>query len=188
MKIHILGASGSGTTTLGMALAKQLAVPYFDADSYFWVPSDPPFTVKRDRELRNSSIFADLAQHESWVLGGSLISWHENFLTLFDLVVFLYVPKEIRMERLEKREFERYGDIIYKNPARNVLYNEFMHWAAGYDDNTLARRTLLAHETWMKKLSCPVLDIRGDTSINERIKLVLNKMWKINNDESHKNH
>jgi adenylate kinase family enzyme len=43
-RIHILGASGSGTTTLGAALADRLGHPHVDADSLFWLPTDPPFT------------------------------------------------------------------------------------------------------------------------------------------------
>jgi shikimate kinase len=36
MRMLIIGAKGSGVTTLGEALAKQLAIPYFDADYYYW--------------------------------------------------------------------------------------------------------------------------------------------------------
>jgi len=36
-RIHILGASGSGTTTLGRALAERLQCPHFDTDDYFWL-------------------------------------------------------------------------------------------------------------------------------------------------------
>jgi adenylate kinase family enzyme len=33
-RIHILEASGSGTTTLGRALAEHLQHPHFDTDDY----------------------------------------------------------------------------------------------------------------------------------------------------------
>ena len=36
-RIHILGAAGSGTTTLGRALAERLQCPHFDTDDYFWL-------------------------------------------------------------------------------------------------------------------------------------------------------
>ena len=42
--LHITGASGSGTTTLGRALASAWAVPHADTDDYFWVPTTPPYT------------------------------------------------------------------------------------------------------------------------------------------------
>ena len=46
-KIHVLGASGSGTTTTAKALAKILGYVHLDTDNYFWEPSDIPFTQKR---------------------------------------------------------------------------------------------------------------------------------------------
>jgi uridine kinase len=42
-RVHILGASGAGTTTLAQALAARLGCPQYDVDDYFWLPSDPPF-------------------------------------------------------------------------------------------------------------------------------------------------
>ena len=45
--IHIYGASGSGTSTLGKALAKELGWRWMDSDDYFWMPTDPPYTTKR---------------------------------------------------------------------------------------------------------------------------------------------
>jgi adenylate kinase family enzyme len=38
-RLHILGASGSGTTTLGKAIANELAAPHFDTDDYYWLPT-----------------------------------------------------------------------------------------------------------------------------------------------------
>jgi adenylate kinase family enzyme len=50
--IHIYGASGSGTSTLGRYLAKRLDFAFLDADDYFWLPTDPKFTKKRPIEQR----------------------------------------------------------------------------------------------------------------------------------------
>ena len=35
VRIHITGASGSGTSTLGAALANHLCVAHFDADNFY---------------------------------------------------------------------------------------------------------------------------------------------------------
>jgi adenylate kinase family enzyme len=51
-RVHILGASGSGTTTLAQALAARLGCPHYDTDHYYWLPSDPPFQHIREREAR----------------------------------------------------------------------------------------------------------------------------------------
>lgn len=46
-RVHVMGASGAGTTILARALADHWAVPHADADDYFWVPSTPPHVDKR---------------------------------------------------------------------------------------------------------------------------------------------
>jgi adenylate kinase family enzyme len=62
--IHILGASGSGTTTLGRVLAKRLQCPHFDADDYFWLPTDLPYTHQRERTERQQLLMDDLTAQE----------------------------------------------------------------------------------------------------------------------------
>ena len=39
-RIHIVGASGAGVTTLGRAVADALAIPHHDTDDFFWLPTD----------------------------------------------------------------------------------------------------------------------------------------------------
>jgi len=78
MKIHLFGASASGVTTLGHALAKKLNIPYFDSDEYFWLPSEWPFILKRDPQERNQLIRKDLTAQQHWIFGGSSVSWGNN--------------------------------------------------------------------------------------------------------------
>lgn len=181
MKIHIMGASCSGVTSLGLYLSNVCNIPYFDTDEYFWEQSDPPFTVRRDPEKRNEMVYEQLKQQEVWLLGGSVINW--QLFVRFDLVVFLWIPGEIRIQRLKERELERYGNIIYTDAERNRQFNEFINWASGYDDNTARGRTLAAHEEWISKLDCPVLELRGDMTIAERADKVLKKITQLQKAE-----
>jgi adenylate kinase family enzyme len=114
MKIYIFGASGSGTTTLGTALSKKLNIPQYDADDYFWERTDPPFTTKRDTENRIKLLKTDLSQNDSWILTGSIMGWGDFIVDELDLAVYIYIQQSIRMERILKREIERYGSRIEK--------------------------------------------------------------------------
>jgi len=173
MKIHILGASCAGSTTLGNALSVQLNIPYFDTDSFFWEKSAVPYTVKRDPLLRNELLKAELSLLDSYIVGGSLVSWGEEWKQQFDLAVFLYLPKEIRMERLVKREIKRYGNDIYDDPQRHKLFLEFIDWASKYDDRSFTGRNIGIHETWLASVKCPVMKIEGDTTVAERLRRIL---------------
>ncbi|RFZ84968.1 adenylate kinase [Mucilaginibacter terrenus] len=179
MKIQIMGASCAGSTTLGRALSERLDIPYFDTDEYFWETTEVPYTVKRNPAIRNRMLLNDMAQHQSWILGGSVIKWGDVFWTMFDLVVFLYIPADIRIKRLIAREEERYGDAIYNDPVRAKLFRDFVDWAAEYDNPDFSGRNVKAHRDWLTVASGRKIEISGDTTINERIDMVVQEISRL---------
>jgi adenylate kinase family enzyme len=170
VRVHIVGASGSGTTTLGRALAAELGAPHLDTDEYFWLPSAPPFQHVRERGERQALLGADLARHPGWTLSGSLCGWGDVFVPLFDLVVFLWVPPEIRLARLRRRERARYGAAIDPGGDRHEATRKFLEWAAGYDDGLdVPERCRRLHEEWLAALPCPVVRFEGTASTGEQL-------------------
>lgn len=159
--IHLFGASGSGTTTIAAQLSARLGCAHFDADRYFWLPTAEPFTQERDRAECLRLLRRDLESADRWVLSGSVIGWGEVFAPLFDLAVFVYVPPALRIDRLKKREAERYGARILPGGERRGAYLDFISWAAAYEDGTRGGRSLAKHEAWMQTLACPVLRVEN---------------------------
>ena len=52
-----------------------------------------------------------------------------------------------------------------------------MAWAAGYDDSsTGGSRTLANHTNWLARFTCPVLELRGDLSVAERLLAVQTRL------------
>ena len=177
MRVHVVGASGSGTTTLGRALAVRLGCRFFDTDDYFWLPSDPPFQHIRERGARQARLGAALEAHCGWVLSGSLCGWGDIFISLFGLVVFLWVPSDIRLTRLRTRERLRYGDAIDPGGPQHGKSEAFIAWAAGYDEGLdVPERCRRLHETWLAALHCPVLRIEGTASVEANLELVLKSL------------
>ena len=171
-RVHILGASGSGTTTLAKVLSARLGCPHYDTDSYFWLPSDPPFQHIRDREPRQAMLGADLEKPGGWVLSGSLCGWGDVFIPLFDLVVFLWVPHDLRMARLREREVERYGAEAI-GPGGAMHAGSFLEWAAGYDEGSPETRSLRVHNDWLATLPGPVLRLEGPATVEANLAEVL---------------
>ncbi len=46
--IHLYGASGSGTSTIGRYISETSGYYFMDTDDYFWEPTNPPYTTKRN--------------------------------------------------------------------------------------------------------------------------------------------
>ena len=55
-RIHIVGASGSGTTSLAGELATRYGHRHLDTDDYFWLRTVPP-TGRSGRESNGSSCY-----------------------------------------------------------------------------------------------------------------------------------
>lgn len=159
MRILITGASGSGTTTLGQALAHKLGVACFDADDYYWLASDPPFQYKREPALRLSLLLTDLDNVSSAVLSGSVVNWGAAVEESFSAIIFLTLPAPLRVARLRERELARFGRVD----------TDFLAWAAQYDEGRLAGRSLAIHERWLAQRRCQIIRIDGDLSVEERV-------------------
>lgn len=173
-RIHITGASGSGTTTLGRAVAAATGALHLDTDDFYWLPTDPPFREKRPIPERLALLEQAFAQADRWVLTGSLISWGDPLIPRFDLVVFLAIPPALRMARLRAREIERYGAAALAPGGKmHAIHHAFLDWAEAYDVGTRVGRNREAHEAWLARLPCPVLRIEGDTTVEDRVRRVL---------------
>jgi adenylate kinase family enzyme len=168
--LHILGASGSGTSTLGAALARHFGYVHLDTDDYFWEPTEPPFQQPRERPHRQALLGAALDAHGRWVLSGSLCGWGDLFIPRFDLVVFLWVPRETRMARLKERERRRYGEAaLAPGGAMHDAHAAFMRWAAAYDEGGDEMRSRRRHEQWLGALPCPCIRIEGSLGVEEQL-------------------
>ncbi len=163
MRILITGAAGSGTTTLGRALATQLDASFFDADDFFWYPSQPPYKAERDPSERLTLIVSELRSAAAAVVAGSVVNWGGELENSFSLVVYLWVEADVRVERLVRRESERFGEPL----------DGFIEWAAQYDEGRLPGRSRAVHERWLSERTCPVLRIEGNVSVTEAVARVV---------------
>ena len=172
LRVLILGASGTGTTTLGRALGNDLSFRVFDTDDYYWLPSTQPFQQKQDPKVRLANLLQNLNVTTRAIISGSILNWGLELEDSMSLIVFLSVPAEIRVARLKAREMRLYGSV---DP-------QFLAWAAQYDEGKMSGRSRERHEQWLAKRICPVLRIDGDTSTADRVgrvRAAITEYWSI---------
>ncbi|MDP6345330.1 MAG: AAA family ATPase [Alphaproteobacteria bacterium] len=173
-RVHITGASGTGVTTLGRALAGALAIPHHDTDDFFWRPTDPPYREARPAADRLRLLEELFLGRSDWVLSGSLVSWGDPILSLFDLVVFLRAPTEVRLRRLREREVRRYAAAaVAPGGWRHRESEDLIEWAARYDDGGLEEHSLARHEAWLGSLRCSILRLDGTLSTADQVEQVM---------------
>ncbi|MFV0360506.1 adenylate kinase [Tropicimonas sp.] len=172
-RIHIFGASGSGTSALGRALAEALASQHFDTDDFYWYPTDPPFQNVRSVSERRALMEQMFLPRRDWVLSGSLDSWSEGIDHRFTLAVRMELDAETRLARLRAREARRLSFNGGVRPSERADVDAFLEWAAGYEDGLLPGRNRARHDAWAKTLECPVLRIDSGPPVERQVSEVL---------------
>ena len=170
--IHIFGASGSGTTTLGRKIRGALGYALMDADDYFWLPTDPKFTQKRPREERLEMMMQDLNASENIVISGSLVDWGDALIPYFTLAVRIEIDPDVRIARLQQREKERFGTRIEMGGDMYQQHLEFIEWAKAYDTGGMNMRSKMKHDEWQKLLRCDILHLNGADTVEDNFEKV----------------
>ena len=176
--IHIFGASASGTTTLGQKICDELGYTLMDTDDYFWMPTNPPFSQKRPREERIELMKKDMDEAENVVLSGSIAGWGDALIPYFTLAVRIEMDPALRIDRLVKREKQRYGSRIEPGGDMYEHHLAFVEWAKTYDTGGVDARSKAKHDVWQKLLPCGILYLDGADTIEENFAKVKNMLGK----------
>lgn len=156
-RLLITGAAGCGTTTAGRAIAARIGAQFLDADDFFWLPTDPPYVAKRPADLRLAAVLQAVATPTPVVIAGSIAGWGAALEASLSAIVYLWVPPDVRVERLRERETRRFGKPL----------DGFLEWAAQYDEGNLPGRSRARHERWLSERACPVHRLEGNFSVAE---------------------
>lgn len=163
-----------GTTTLGESLSEELGVIHIDSDDFFWMKTDPPFREVCPTTDCIAGIRNKIAGSQDWVYSGSIGTWGNEFMEEFTLAVFLYLEPSVRMERIEKRENQRYGNRIKPWGDMHEHYKKYMAWAASYDQPDISHnRNKAGHLEWLKKLPFPSISLDSDQPTSEQVRCIL---------------
>ncbi len=166
--IHIYGASGSGTSTLGKKICDELGYKFMDTDDYFWLPTNLKYTTKRSKEERIILMKKDIDENDNVVISGSLVDWGDELIPLFTFAIRLVTDTDVRIERIRIREKMKFGDRIECGGDMYQQHMDFVEWARKYDTGSVNMRSKAKHDEWQKLLQCKqiVLDGAADLDVN----------------------
>lgn len=170
--IHIFGASGSGTSTLGRKISSELGYKFMDTDDYFWLPTNPMYTIKRDVEQRLDMMIKDIECAENAVISGSLVDWGDVLIPYFTLAVRLETATDIRIKRLREREKKNFGSRIEFGGDMYENHRDFIQWAMSYDTGGLDIRSKAKHNEWQKLLKCKLIELNGENDLHLNFDIV----------------
>lgn len=170
--IHIYGASGSGTSTIGKFISDKSGYFFMDTDDYFWEATNPPYQIKRNVSDRIALMRKDIARYDKVVISGSLVDWGDALIPLFTLAIRVETDTAIRLDRLKKREREHFGSRIDVGGDMYEQHREFIDWAASYDDGDLNMRSKSKHDEWQKLLQCQIILLDGSLPVEKNFEII----------------
>ncbi len=170
--VHIYGASGSGTTTLAKYISEKLGYAFLDTDDYFWKPTNPPYKEKREISERLQLMKTDIAKFDKVIISGSLVEWGDELIPLFTFVIRLDTATDIRIERLKRREYGRFGSRIETGGDMYKNHQKFLAWAAAYDHGDVNMRSKAQHDEWQKLLQCKQIILDGSIDMKDNFEII----------------
>ena len=91
----------------------------------------------------------------------------------YDLVIFLALDPVVRLERLRRRESERYGARLAVGGDMAAASAKFLEWAAAYDVAGLEQRSRVFHEAWLKRLTAPILRLDAAVPVGQLVQAAI---------------
>lgn len=171
MGIIVFGLNGSGKSTLGKELALQLKYKHMDIEDYFFFESSIPYTKQRSEDECHKLILEDIKKHKNFVLSVVRGDLGEEIPLYYKLGVYLEVPYDIRIKRVETRSVNRFGNRV--KPGGDMYESEknFLEFVKSRNTNRI--------EEWSRKLSIPILRLDGTREILENVKTIIEEYLKM---------
>lgn len=170
MGIIVCGLNGSGKSTLGKALARKLHFYFIDNEDLYFPKTDAHYIYAspRTREEVDKLLWSEIRVHENFVFTSVKGDYGETIYPFFQYAILMEVPKDIRIQRVKNRSFQKFGERMLLGGDLHEQEEKFFAFVKSRPENTV--------EEWVKSLKCPVLRIDGTKSIENNVDVIMEQI------------
>lgn len=168
--ILMCGLNGAGKSTLGRALAERLGFHFIDNEDLYFPKTDPSYlyAAPRMREEVEKLLLHEIKEHENFVFTSVKGDYGAEIVSFFRYAVLVEVPRDLRLQRVRDRSFQKFGDRILPGGDLYEREEQFFDLVASRAENTV--------EEWARTLHCPIIPVDGTNSIEENIAYILTRI------------
>lgn len=170
MGVIICGLNGTGKSTLGKVLAEKLNFYFIDIEDLYFPKTDPNYiyTSPRTRKEVERLLLQEVKTHKNFILASVKGDYGEDIYSFIQYAVLLEVPKNIRLQRVKNRSFQKFGDRMLLGGDLYEQEEKFFRFVESREENTV--------KEWVKSLKCPVIQIDGTKSIDENTNFIMERI------------
>lgn len=165
--IIITGLNGCGKSTVCKLLAEKLNYYSMDVENYYFIDSDIPYSKFRTHEQTKKLMLNDITKYNNFVLATVNCDWGNEITSACRLAVVLKAPLDIRMERIKKREYEKFGDRVLNGGDLHESQQKFHNKILTRGDEHIVKQ--------MKFITCPVLELDATLPICDIVNIIYEK-------------
>ena len=169
-RIIVCGGNGAGKSTLGKALASELDYKFEDIENYYFPKENPEYEYaeSRTREEVAELLLADLKQYADFVLASVKADYGKEVEELFDIAVYIKVPKEVREKRVYERSYKQFGERML--PGGDLYESEKRFF------DMVAQRPDDYAEKWLNDMSIPIIKVDGTKPIEKSVEEIKRRL------------
>lgn len=168
--IIICGLNGAGKSTLGKALAEKLNFYFIDSEGLYF-PKEAThyiYASPRTRDEVEKILLHELISHENFVFASVKGDYGKTIVPLFQYAILIEVPKDIRIQRVKNRSFQKFGHRMLPGGDLYELEDGFFRLVESRAEDTV--------EEWARSLRCPVIRIDGTKPVQKNIALIMDQV------------
>lgn len=167
MGILICGLNGTGKSTIGSILAERLGYNFIDNEDLFHPKTDPGyiFSNPRSREEVELILNTMISVNNQFVFSAVKGDYGENLIAALDYSILIEVPREIRIQRVKERSYQKFGKRMLPG---GDLYEQECAWFTFVEN-----RSEDYVSKWIEQINCPVIRLDGTLPVMDNIDYLL---------------
>ena len=165
--IQICGLNGCGKSTLGKALAERMNFHFIDIENLYFSRTniDEPYTNPKSRTEVEKLLAEEISKHPDFVFAAVKGDYGKDIIPLYDYIVVIEVPKDIRSQRVRNRSYQKFGNRILVGGDLHSQEEAFFQMVDSREDDYIAN--------WLQKVSSPIIRVDGTKTVEDNVEFIL---------------
>ena len=165
--IQICGLNGCGKSTLGKALADRLGFHFIDNEHLYFSRSgsDEPYANPKSRAEVERLLMDEVSKYPDFVFSAVKGDYGKEIVPMYNYVIVIDVPKELRIQRVRNRSFQKFGDRMLAGGDLHGPEEAFFKVVESRRDDYV--------ENWLPNVNCPVIRIDGTKPIADNVEHIV---------------